>query len=75
MSSVYEKFISANHALFACFEAVPNDKFQALSASEQDAVCKSEKEAVAEILKSDQVHFRELIKARLASFDQAQWLD
>ena len=70
--SVYESFIKANHALFACFEAVPNDQFQAMDPQAQDAVCKDERAAVAEFLQNDQVHFRELIKARIASFEQAQ---
>jgi len=27
MSSVYEQFIKANHALIACYEKVPAEKF------------------------------------------------
>lgn len=67
MSSVYENFIKANHALFACYEAVPNDQFQAMNKQDQDMVCKEERTAVAQFLQNDQVHFRELIKARLNS--------
>ena len=70
MSSVYENFIKANHALFACYDAVNNDAFQAMGKADQDALCKDEKAAVAQFLKDDSVHFRELITARLASFDK-----
>jgi hypothetical protein len=70
--SVYESFIKANHALFACYEAVPNEEFQAMSKAVQQDVCKDEKAAVATFLKEDSVHFRSLIQARIASFDQQQ---
>ena len=68
MSSVYENFIKANHALFACYEAVNHEQWKALSKPEQDSLCKDEKAAVADFLKNDQVHFRELIQARINSF-------
>jgi hypothetical protein len=42
MSSVYEKWIAANHALFACYEKVPADQFNALAKAEQDNLCKKE---------------------------------
>jgi TRAP-type C4-dicarboxylate transport system substrate-binding protein len=53
MSSAYEKFITANHALFACYEAVSNDVFQAMPKHDQDAVCATEKTAVSAMLKED----------------------
>ena len=66
MSSVYEKFIAANHALFKCQEKVSVEQWNGMSAAEQDGVCKSEAAAVAEFLKNDQVNFRALIHERLA---------
>lgn len=70
MSSVYEKWISANHALFACYEAVPVEQYTAMPAAEQNNVCKSEQSAVAAFLKDDSINFKHLIQARLASFEQ-----
>jgi hypothetical protein len=34
MSSVYERFIAANHALFACYEATPLEAFEAMNKKE-----------------------------------------
>jgi hypothetical protein len=68
MSSVYQNFIAANHALKACYEAVPLEQFQALSAADQKNLCHAEKAAVRDFLSKDQVHFRELIQARINSF-------
>ena len=68
MNSTYEKFIAANHALMSCYENVPAEAFKAMDAKAQDAVCNEEKMAVHNMLKNDTVHFREVIKERLASF-------
>lgn len=70
--SVYESFIKANHALFACYEATPNEEYQAMAKPAQQALCQDEKAAVAQFLKDDSVHFRQLIAARIASFEQQQ---
>jgi hypothetical protein len=55
---VYESFIKANHALFACYEATPNEEYQAMAKPAQQALCQAEKAAVAQFLKDDSVHFR-----------------
>ena len=72
MSSVYEKWISANHALFACYEKVPADQFNALSKADQDNLCKKEQDAVSGFLKNDSVSFRNIINDRLAAISSEQ---
>jgi hypothetical protein len=67
---VYERFIAANNALFACYDAVPVESYNSMSSQEQTDLCKNEQQAVRDFLKNDSVHFRELIKARLASMEQ-----
>lgn len=70
MSSVYERFITANHALFACYEATPLEAFEAMNKKEQDSLCQSEQKAVAQFMKEDSINFKSLIHARLASMEQ-----
>jgi hypothetical protein len=65
MSSIYEKWIAANHALFSCYEKVTAEQFNALSKHDQDHLCKNEQDSVASFLKNDSVNFRHLIKERL----------
>ena len=69
MSSVYEKFIAANHALFQCQESVSVEAWNAMKPAEQDAVCKSEADAVASFLTDDSVKFSKLINDRLANME------
>lgn len=70
--SNYEKFIAANHKLFACYDAINVDEWKALNAKDQSAVCHQEREAVRAFLKDDSVHFRQLIKTRLDSMASQQ---
>lgn len=70
MSSVYEKWISANHALMACYEKTPVEQFSSLSKQDQDSLCLNEQKAVAQFLKDDSINFRSLIQARLATMEQ-----
>ena len=70
MSSVYEKWISANHALFACYEKVPAEQYNALSKQDQDNLCKSESDSVATFLKNDSVNFRHIINERITALNQ-----
>ena len=44
MSSVYEKFIVANQALFACQEKVSVQQWNDMDSTTQSWVCKSESE-------------------------------
>jgi hypothetical protein len=67
MSSIYEKFIAANHALFTCQESVSVEQWNTMKPAEQDSVCKSEAQAVATFLKEDKVNFRALLGDRLAN--------
>jgi len=71
MSSVYEKFISANLALMACYDKTPIDQFNALDKKDQDSLCMSEQNAVAQYLKDDSVNFKSIMQARLAAMEQA----
>jgi hypothetical protein len=72
MSSVYEKWITSNHALFACYEKVSTDQFNALSKADQDNLCKKEQEAVSGFLKNDSVNFRNIIAERIAAVGSEQ---
>lgn len=72
MSSVYEKWIAANHALFACYEKVPTDQFNALAKAEQDNLCKKEQDEVAAFLKNDSVNFRNIINERIFALASEQ---
>jgi hypothetical protein len=67
MSSVYEKFIAANHALFACQEAVSVEQWNTMKPAEQDNVCKNEAQAVASFLKDDSVKFSNILNDRIAN--------
>ena len=67
MSSVYAKFIAANHALFQCQEAVSVEQWNAMKPAEQEQVCKSEAAAVATFLNDDKVKFSHLLNERIAN--------
>jgi hypothetical protein len=69
MSSVYEKFIAANHALFTCQQSVTTEQWNEMDSEAQSQVCKSESEAVATFLKNDSVSFKHLINERLAALN------
>ena len=73
MSSAYEKWISANLALFACYEKVSTEQYEALSKSDQDSLCKSEAVTVASFLNKDEVSFKNILASRIASFDEKHW--
>jgi hypothetical protein len=72
MTSVYEKWIAANHALFSCYEKVPADQYNALSKKEQDNLCKKEQDEVAAFLKNDSVNFRHIINERIAALSHSE---
>lgn len=65
MSSTYEKFIAANHALFKCMESVSAEQVKAMSPAEQNQVCHAESQAVAHFLQNDSVNFKSLVNERL----------
>jgi hypothetical protein len=65
MKTAFEKFIEANNALQKCYAATPVDKWRALSASEQGALCQDERESVRGFLVNNQVGFANLLKERL----------
>jgi len=70
MSTVYGKFIAANHALFACQQAITVEQWNELDSKAQSEVCKSEAQAVAAFLKNDSVSFKNLIHEKLAALNQ-----
>ena len=70
MSTNYEQFIAANQALLDCFAQVPADKYSALSKSDQQAVCRSEADAVRSFLLNDSVNFKNILAERIRAFDQ-----
>ena len=70
--SSYAKFIVANEALTKCWESVSVEQWNSMNASTQAVVCRSEKEAVADILRSDELAFRNLIGARIAALKAQQ---
>ena len=67
MKTTYERFLEANEKLFKCFEAVPIDRYNKMAVADQDAICSTEREAVAQFLVNNQVSFRNLITERLES--------
>ena len=70
MSTNYEKFIAANHALLTCMASVPAEEFKAMSAADQGNVCLSEATAVREHLASGNLSFGSILKERIASLNQ-----
>ena len=69
MSTNYEKFIVANQSLIECYASVPAEQYSAMSNSEQQQVCKSEANTVAQFLKQGQVDFKAILAERIAAFD------
>lgn len=70
--SSYAKFIAANETLTKCWDNVTVEQYNSMDASTQAATCRTEQEAVASILKSDEVSFRNLIGARIAALKTQQ---
>ena len=70
--SSYEKYIVANTALFTCMESVPEETYLAMSAAQQQSVCKPEADVVAKFLRDDTLTFRNLISDRIASLKAPQ---
>ena len=64
--STYGRFIEANHRLIECYQALPTESWTLLSASEKQAVCKTEREVVQHFLENNSVSFANLLKERLA---------
>ena len=67
MQSAYERFIAANETLTKCWEGVDVKKYQEMNAGTQAVQCRAEGEAVADILRQDQVSFRNLLDARISA--------
>ena len=65
MKTAYERYIEANNALAACYSATSADQWKALSSSQQENLCKAERDAVTSFLNSNQVTFANIIKERL----------
>ena len=67
--STYGRFIEANHRLIECYQAVPIESWTPLSASEKQAVCQTERQAVQHFLENNSVSFANLVKERLSIAD------
>jgi hypothetical protein len=67
MKTAFERYIAANNALAACYQATSFETYQKLSHSEQGNLCKSERDAVTAFLNSNQVTFANIIKERIQS--------
>ena len=72
MSTNYEKYVAANHALLSCMAAVPADEFKAMSAADQGKVCLTEVTAVKDLLSSGNLSFGAILKERIASLNAQQ---
>ena len=67
MKTTYEKWIEANHKLNKCFESVAADRFKKLAQAEAEALCATERAAVASFLQNNSLTFPNLLKERLAA--------
>ena len=65
MKNSYLAFIQANDALAKCMAAQKADQWQAMSAADQSNVCKAEATTVADMLKNDNISFRNLLAERM----------
>jgi hypothetical protein len=65
MKTAFERYIEANNALAKCYQGTSVDQWKALSASQQEGLCKAERDAVTGFLASNQVTFANIIKERL----------
>ena len=65
-------FMQANDALAKCMAGQNVEAYKAMSAAEQQGVCRAEADAVRTILRDDKVSFRNLLSERLAFAKAAQ---
>ena len=65
MKTAFERYIEANNALAQCYQGTSVDQWKQLSASQQQSLCKAEKNTVVEFLNANQVSFANIIKERL----------
>lgn len=72
MSTNYEKFVAANHALLTCMSSVPVEEFKAMTPADQDKVCCAESLAVKDMLSSGNLSFGAILNERLASLKSQQ---
>ena len=72
MPNTYVAWIQANDALAKCMSAQKVESYQAMSAAEQDNVCRSEANAVRDLLNNDSVSFRNLLNQRIDALKVAQ---
>ena len=72
MPNSYVAWIQANDALAKCMGAQKVEAFQAMSAADQEGVCRTEANAVRDLLTNDSVSFRNLLDQRIASLKAAQ---
>ena len=72
MPNSYFTFMQANDALAKCMAAQKVDQYQAMSAAEQDSVCRAEASAVRDVLSNDSVTFRNLLSERIAAVKAQQ---
>ena len=72
MPNSYLTFIQANDALAKCMAGQKAASLQALSAAEQENVCRAEASAVRELLANDSVSFRSLLAERMAAVKAQQ---
>ena len=70
MPNSYVQWITANDALAKCMSGQNVDAFKAMSAADQNLVCKTEADAVKEILTSNKINFRSLLAERQAALKQ-----
>jgi hypothetical protein len=61
----YVTYIKVNEALFKCYEGIKPKAYEALSKSDQENVCKTEREAVEAILASGELRFPSIVSERL----------
>ena len=72
MNTNYERFITANQSLMNCYASVSADQYKAMSAADQDGVCKSEATAVRVHIAAGHADFRNILAERMASLDAAK---
>ena len=72
MPNSYVAWIQANDALAKCMGAQKVEAFQAMSPADQEGVCRTEANAVRDLLTNDSVSFRNLLDQRIASLKAAK---
>ena len=53
MKTAFERYIEANNALAKCYQGTSIDQWKALSAAQQESLCKNERDAVTSFLNSN----------------------